>query len=252
MDRAVSAGEAHLTLPEDARVEPSEGPSLRARRLAFRALTRLLRERLTRTSTARVGRLFALGLGVVAAFAAFALRAVDGPAASVEGLVLAAARAAAWLGAGGVALVAADQRAVRDRRDGIEILAMARGATPRGLVAARLVATMSAAFRAVVWPSLVAGAAAVVVSGSAHAALERAGLVVLTVVFAGVTGVTLGALSTISDRLRPTGGRGLFLGLVLLPWAAFDLVGRGVLSVPGALGALLRVGLDLIGLGRLA
>lgn len=226
--------------------------ALAARRRGFRALTRLLAARLRRVRAARLGRYAAIGVGVVAAGLALALRSTDGPAAAVEGFVVGTCRWSAWIGAGSIALSAANLRAVTDRRDGLEILAFSQGVSPRTLAAARLLATSTEATRSILVPTLIVGVAALASSGSGRVALVRVWLLFFAAIFAASSGLVLGALSTLADRLRPAGGRGLLVAVVLAPWAALDLVGRGVYSVPGALGALLSVGLEWLGLGRLA
>ena len=200
----------------------------------------------------RFGRIGAIGIGIVAAGLAIGLRSIDGSSAAVEGFVVGAARYAAWLGAGSVALAAANRRTTTDRRDGLEILALLRGASPRSLAAARVAATSMEAARAVLMPSLVVGLAVLASAGTARAALTRVMLLLVVMVFSLIVGLALGSLATLADRLRPNGGRGFFLAVVIAPWAALDLIGRGSFSVPGALGAVLSVGLDAIGLGSLA
>ncbi len=207
--------------------------------------------RLRKVGAVRLGRFAALAVGVVAAALAIGLRSIDGSTASVEGFVVGAARWSAWLGAGSVALGAANRRASIDRRDGLEILALARGASTRSLAAARVAATSLVATRAVLVPSLLVAFIALASAGTGRVAATRAMLILVVAAFATIVGVTLGSLATLADRLRPSGGRGLFLALVIAPWAALDLIGRGAFSIPGALGSVLSLGLDAIGLGRL-
>jgi len=80
----------------------------------------------------------------------------------------------------------------------------------------------------------------------------RAAALVPIIVFGLVTGAVLGALAVLADIARPTSGRSLFIGTILLPYALFDLLGHPMLSVPGALNGLLSIGLDAFGLGALA
>lgn len=246
MNRPVSAAADSLVAPPRA-----SGASLVARRRAFRALVRLAASRLRKVRGARVGRLLALGVGIVGALVAVGLRIADGPGAAVEGLVVGVGKWAMWIGAGSVALAAANGRTVADRRDGLELMAFSHGASPRTLSSARVVATSLEVARAAMTPSLVVGITALACSGSARTALVRALLLVVLGVFSALGGLSLGAIAAIADRARPAGGRGLFLAVVIAPWAALDLVGRGAFSVPGALGAVLSLGLDAIGLGRL-
>jgi hypothetical protein len=115
-----------------------------------------------------------------------------------------------------------------------------------------VIATSMLAARVVWIPTFIASLAAFATAGSARVAFHRALLFAMLVVFGAITGVTMGVVSTLADRLRPNGGRGLFVAVVLVPWAALDMIGRSSFSLPGALGAVLSLGLDVIGMGRLS
>lgn len=209
--------------------------------------------RLRRVTSARVGRWLALLVLVGFAACAVGLRAIDGPSASLAGLVTATARVSAWIGAGLVALAATNQRAIADRRDGLEILAAMRGATAlRGLPVARFLATGFEATRVVLAPSLGVGVLVISLSGDAHVAALRALVLLPVVLFSAVSGFALALLAVACDAMRPTRGRSFFLGAIILPWALFDLLGHPFLSVPGALNGILSTGLDVLGLGALA
>ncbi len=221
-------------------------------RRALVPIARLLRVRLRAVGSAKIGRMFAWLLLVGFGAAAVWLRATDGPRASIEGLVTAAARTSAWTSAGLVAFAATSQRALADRRDGIEVLAATRGTSLHALGFARFVATGFEAARLILLPALGLGVLAISLAGNVHVAALRAAALVPLTAFGLVSGIVLGALAVASDAARPAGGRSLFLGLVILPWLVCSFLGHPLLSVPGALNGLLSTGLEVFGLGGLA
>jgi hypothetical protein len=236
-------------------VEVPRPVKIAARDLDRRALlsaTWLMRARLRRLTSAKIGRWGAWFFLLAFAAGAIALRAMDGRAAGIEGLVVATAHTTAWLCAGFVALAATNQRTLTDRRDGIEVLAAMRGASTRTLGWARFLATAFEAARVIAIPSIAVGILTTSLSGTAGVALTRATVLLPIAIYAVVTGAVLAFLSVLSDALRPAGGRSFFMGIIILPWALFDLLGHPAISVPGLLGRVLSVGLDALGVGGLA
>lgn len=230
-------------------------PTAATRPLRVRAAERrsglvaLARERLRRTWMAQLGAVLAWGATLVLAVVAAVLRVADGPSATLSVLVVMAAPWVAWLAAGPVALAAADDRARTDRRDGVLALAASRGATPGGLERARVAAAIQSVTSATALP-LVGLALFVTAIGGTSAALKHLAATLLAAVFALACGVTLGGVAAACGRIGERRGRLLFLTVVLGPWMILDLVGRGAWSIPGALGALLDLGVRLAGLER--
>ncbi|MFO0614597.1 MAG: hypothetical protein U0414_18575 [Polyangiaceae bacterium] len=221
-------------------------------RRVFWAHVSWLRARLGRARGARVARFG--GYAVLGTFAgcAVALRSIDGPTAAIEGYVVLAARASAWLCGGLVALSAANQRAWTDRRDGVEILAAMRGVRGRALEVARFASVALEIARSTLVAPWGVGLLAVALAGSASSALSRALVLLSVTLFALVEGAVVGAVAYALDRLRPAGARGLLVAVVVLPWALLDLIGAPGLSVPGFMSGVLGVALRVIGMGRLA
>lgn len=210
-----------------------------------------LRSRLKRARGARFARY--LGYAVLGLFGgcAIALRSIDGRAAPIEGYVVLAARVSAWLCGGLVAISAANQRAWIDRRDGVEVLSAMRGVRGRALEASRWLSVAAEIARATFVPPLAVGLLAIALAGSLKSALLRVWVLLGVLLFALIEGVVLGAVASALDRARPSGARGLLLAVVILPWAALDLVGSPGLSIPGLLGGFLELSLRVIGVGRL-
>ena len=210
-----------------------------------RALVALARERIHRTGGARLGRTFAwLSTGFFAV-TAIVLRISDGELVALSGLLRSAAVWAAWLAGAPIALAAAHDRRGRDRADGIDALAAARGA-PRGAVeAARTLAAMMEAAAAVGVPVVLLAALDAALSGSFRVLGLRLAAMLAVAVFAATTGVTLGGVAAASGRIGGARGRSLFMAIVIAPWLVADFFGHASWSIPGALGALLSFGIGL-------
>jgi len=226
-------------------------PRARARRLG-RALVALARERLGASSLARFGRGGAIAIASGYAVVAVVLRAADGPAAPLAGLVASAAPSIAWIGAGSIALAAAHDRAAVDRRDGIALLAGSRGASSEALAAARVVAAMIAIGRGVGLPLIGLALLVAAIAGSASGAARGLAVTLAALVFSAICGVTLGAVAAACGSLGARRGRSFFVAVVVVPWLLADLAGLGAWSLPGALGAALDTAMRLAGAGPLA
>jgi hypothetical protein len=220
-------------------------------RRAFRALVGLSARRLGRRAFSRVGRILAGFIALVCIGSIVALRVDEGPNASTTSIPLLAARWSVWLAAGPLLLAAAHHRKLTDRKDGIEALALTRGFTSRALGLSRAAATVRSTWLYIAVPALAASIASLLVAGSWAAVRDRALLLGVIGVYASVTALVLGPLAAIADVLSVNRGRTMFLAVLFLPWAVADALGNPSLSVPGALGALLRFGLEIAGLKRL-
>jgi len=212
----------------------------------------LMRARLRRVGSAKIGRWSAVLILLGFSACVVGLGVADGRGASLAGFVTATAKTSAWLSAGFIALAAAHQRSLSDRRDGLEVLASMRGASLRTLGLARFLGTGVDATLVVLVPSVVVDLLTVSFSGNVHVAALRALLLFPIALFSLATGFALSFLAVLADVLRPMSGRSLFTGAIVLPWAIFDLLGHPAISVPGALGGLLSVSLQALGLGGLA
>jgi hypothetical protein len=203
----------------------------------------LARARLRAVRGVRAARVLA-GLTTVGfAGTALVLRTSDGPGASLEGLVITAARWLVWLSAAPIALAAAEDRRAHDRREGIVALAAAHGLPPEALESARTLAAMAEIVSAIGAPLLVLSLLTAALAGHADVALARVGLGLSAGGFVIVTGVTLGGLAAACARVGGPRGRWLFVGLMAVPWMLADLAGHGSWSIPGALGAVLNAAL---------
>lgn len=215
------------------------------RRLLW-SLVRLTRARLARRGLARVGLALAALVALAVGASSLIVRLVDGAEASLGGSVARASLWLAWLGAGPVALAAADRQAARDRAEGLDELAATRGA-PRGwLVAGRALATMAQVALVVAAPLTVVALIAVGLAPSAAAAgcALTQGLGALG--FAAIVGVTIGGLAALAGRAR-RGGPLVLITIVLGPWLIASAFNRAAWSIPGALEAALSL---LLGPGR--
>jgi hypothetical protein len=217
-------------------------PKRRAGLLRMRAVIALIalaRSRLASTGAGRAARLLAVLSIVGFAFAAVMLRVSDGADAPLSGLTLTAARCLAWIAGAPLALAAAGDRTALDRREGIEALAAARGVSPAGLDAARVLAAMSAVGLAVGVPLAGLSVLATAIAGRGAAMLHHAASGLGALIFAVIAGVTLGGAGAACGRLGRRRGRWLLAVVVLGPWVLADLAGHGAWSIPGALDAAL-------------
>src|SRR5580700_10025942 len=122
---------------------PSNRPARAASLARARGVVALARARLRATGGGRAGVI--LGRVAAGGFAAVALglRGVDGADASLSGLVITAAHWVPWLAGAPLALAAARDLSSRDRREGVDALAAARGVSSPGREAARVLAAMA-------------------------------------------------------------------------------------------------------------
>ena len=210
--------------------------------------TRVLRGRglvalASRRLRASVGGRFATvaSILIVLAFAgiALALRSVDGSLSPLEGLVPTAATWLAWAAAAPIALSAARDRRLLDRREGLDALAAGRGFSASALEAARALGAMTTITTALGTPLVVLALFTAALAGSVRLALARLVLAALAAAFALTAGVTLGGLASICARVGRARGRLLLFALVVGPWMLADLLGHGAWSIPGALAAVL-------------
>lgn len=213
--------------------------SLSKRVLRGRGLHALAVRRLRASAGGRIA--LVLSIPVVLAFGgiAVALRSVDGSLASLEGLVPTAATWLAWLAAAPLALAAARDRRLVDRREGVDALAAARGFSASTLEAARSLGAMTAIATSLGVPLVALAIFTAALAGTPRLALTRLGVAVLAAAFAVVAGVTLGGLASICARVGRARGRLLLFAVVAGPWVLADVLGHGAWSIPGALAAVL-------------
>ena len=182
-----------------------------------------------------------LGAGTVALAYAVVAAADGGRDMGVQ-LVGDALRGGCWLGAGPLALSLAADPAGRDRRDGVEQLALLRGVTAEGLALARLWAGMLGAAARVALPALVVCLVLSSTGGDWLLAASALGGVVIAL----LAGALLAALATICARLGAERGRLILLLVVLLPWLLSDRWGGSYLSVVDLLDAAVSVMVQVV------
>jgi hypothetical protein len=180
-----------------------------------------------------------------------ALRVMDGAAAPTLSLPVKAARWSLWLAAFPVALTAAHQRALADRRDGLEVLALVRGFSGRELARARVVAAALRIAWVIALPAALAGVASLASAGTLRAAADRALVLAVIAAYAVLAGLLLGPIAAVCEVLAPLRGRSLFFFVLVASWAIADLLDSPALSITGALGLAMHVALDAVGLGRI-
>jgi len=219
---------------------PAPLPTPRSTR-AFRGrgLVALAARRLRASAGGRIATLASIPVVLAFAGIAVALRSVDGSLAPLEGLVPTAARWLAWVVAAPLALAAARDRRLLDRREGLDALAAARGFSASAVESARALGAMTSITAALGVPLVVLTLFTAALAGSVGLAVARLGLAVLAAVFAVITGVTLGGLASICARAGRARGRLLFFTVVTGPWMLADLLGHGAWSIPGVLAAVL-------------
>lgn len=205
----------------------------------LKPLVALARERLARTTGARVGATLAAVTAIVFGGVAVSIRLAEGQTASVGDVLPTAARWCAWLAAAPVALAAAHARPEVDRRDGIEDLAATRGAWGRELEAARTLATMLEITLVVGAPLLALALLGAGLSGTFSLAWRSLGAALGGVAYAGIVGVTIGGIAAACGRLVARYGRSVLVAVIVVPWLIADLTGQKPLSIPGALDAVL-------------
>lgn len=184
---------------------------------------RLSMRRLSATFGARVGWLGALVVGLVFA----------GSAAAGEDFIMQGVRALCWVAAGPAALAASRAPSLRDRVDGVDLMAGTHGIGAGTLRRSRLAAAALGCALRVVVPTLAMAVTAVVVSAS-FASLPRAGG---AVVAAAIAGAIVGLVAAACGEVGGERGRSLFAAVVLLPWVLGDVWKVPSLSLVGALDA---------------
>ena len=130
-------------------------------------------------------------------------------------------------------------RAVRLRTRALIALCRSRLATSRACRAGRALAAMAAIASAIGVPLALLALFTAALAGHPGPALHRVGLGLGGVIFAVITGVTLGGAGAVCGRVGQARGRWLLLAVIAGPWALADLAGHGAWSIPGALGAVL-------------
>jgi hypothetical protein len=218
----------------------------------FRELTKLLGRRLDRTGIGRFARWGSLLLGMACIAWVVLMRVQDGAHAPTLGVPLKIARASVWLCALPVALAAAHQRRLADRRDGVEALLFSRGIPARAQTAARVVAASVRVARAVMIPAGLAAVASLAAAPNASSLIDRALALFAVGCFAVLVAVVLGPIGALAEVVAPQRGRSLVLGVVVGSWALADLAGNPALSVTGVFGLFLRGLAGTLGLGGAA
>ncbi len=214
-------------------------PPRSMRPLRGRGLIALAARRLRASAGGTIATLAAIPVVLAFAGIAVALRSVDGSLAPLSGLVPTAARWLAWIVAAPLALAAARDRRLLDRREGLDALAAGRGFSASALEAARALGAMTTITTALGVPLIVLTLFTAALAGSVRLAVARLGLAVLAAVFAVIAGVTLGGLASLCARAGRARGRLLLFAVVAGPWMLADLLGHGAWSIPGALAAVL-------------
>ena len=209
------------------------------RLLRGRGLVALAARRLRASAGGRIATVTSIPIVLAFAGIALVLRRVDGALSPLEGLVPHAAAWLAWAAAAPLALSAARDRRLLDRREGLDALAAGRGFSESALEAARALGAMTTITTALGAPLVVLAIFTAALAGSLRLALARVGLAALAAVFAVIAGVTLGGLASICARVGRARGRLLLFALVVGPWMLADLLGHGAWSIPGALAAVL-------------
>lgn len=209
------------------------------RLLRGRGLVALAARRLRASAGGRIAAVASIPIVLAFAGIALALRSTDGALSPLEGLVPTAATWLAWAAAAPLALSAARDRRLLDRREGLDALAAPRGFSSSALEAARALGAMTTISRALGAPLVLLTIFTAALAGSLRLAIARLGLAALAAVFALVAGVTLGGLASICARLGRARGRLLLLAVVVGPWMLAGLLGHGAWSIPGALAAVL-------------
>ena len=205
----------------------------------------LSRSRLAQSTLARVG--FVSGMSLALSLVVFAIivRASDGSAAPLDGLVEAGAAAIAFVAAAPTTLAAATDRRAADREGGIEALAAMRGVHVAHLDLVRTYAAMMLVARTTALPLVTLAIAVAALASSTGMAFRRLGIALGLLAFSVVVGVALGSVAALSARVGGRRGKLVVSAIVLLPWIVGELFGRGIFSIPGALSAALSLIFDI-------
>ncbi|MFS8069777.1 MAG: hypothetical protein ACMG6S_25720 [Byssovorax sp.] len=209
------------------------------RLLRGRGLVALAARRLRATAGGRIATVASVPIVLAFAGIAVALRSADGARSPLEGLVPLAATWLAWAAAAPLALSAARDRRLLERREGLDALAAARGFSSSALEAARALGAMTTIAAALGAPLVLLALFTAALAGSLELAVARLALAALAAVFAVIAGVTLGGLASLGARRGRARGRLLLFAVVAGPWMLADLLGHGAWSIPGALAAVL-------------
>lgn len=211
-----------------------------------------MRLRLARTPGARLGRAATWLLLVLYGGGAIAQRFTEAIPTDVLGYAPSAARTAAWLAAGPIAIAAANARERRDAAEGIEALVGAFGITRAALRGARVVAASLACSLAVAIPAIGTALVAAAIQATPLDGVRALRVVPALAAFAVIAGLLLGLTAIVADRVAPARGRSTLIALVVVPWMVADALGWAGASIPGALDAVLSSALAAVGLARLA
>lgn len=205
----------------------------------------LARARLAQQTLSRVGFVSGMSLAVSLVVFALIIRASDGAAAPLDGLLDTSAASITFVAAAPATLAAASDRRTADREAGLEALTAMRGVHVAQLDLARLYAAMMHIARTTALPLVTLSLALVALASSGSIALMRLGLALGLVAFSAMVGVVLGSAASLSARIGGKRGKLVVAAIVLLPWIVGELFGRGLYSIPGALDATLSLILDL-------
>lgn len=219
---------------------------------AFRELTRLFARRLGETTLARLARFASVAIALLTCSAIVVTRVQDGPDAPLAKLALGATRTSMWLVAVAIALAASHQRSLADRKDGIELIATARGFDGARLGAVRAAAAASLSLRWMLLPAVATGLAAMAGSGSLKTLLARTAILAAVLVFTLLAASVLGALGAVADLLSARRGRTVLLSALLLSALLAEVARDPALSITGGLLTAFKGLLYLAGAGKLA
>jgi len=218
----------------------------------FRQLVRMFSSRLAATRLGRAARFFSVTIALGAVVFIGVIRVSEGAMATTARFATISARWSMWLVAICIALAASHQRAVADRRDGIEMLALARGFDGSRLLAVRALAAFWFSLRWMLVPAICAAVMSMATSGSTSVLFDRAKVLLAVVLFAIASSLVLGPLGAIADGLAPKRGRSVFIAALILSGFLAEIARDPSLSITGGLGQLLRTLLHALGVGRLA
>lgn len=229
---------------------PGAGAEARGRRTqAFRAAIQLCRERVAASRRGRFARGMSFAIVGFAFVVALSIRATDGPAAPVGGLLRKAAIALAWIAGGLLAHAAARDTSAEDRADGVEALVAARGVSASLLRGARSLGATSQMVRSIGAPLVVLSLSTAALAADAPSAARRVIAAALLFAWAVVTAFTLGGIATLCARLFGSRGPSAFLAIVVGERLVAGALGIAAWSIPGALDAVLALALGVAGVG---
>lgn len=228
--------------------DPTSARRVRQRQRWFVAVA-LSRSRLAQSVLSRLGVVSGMSLAVSLVVVAVIVRATDGPAAPLDGLLDAGAASIACVGAVPTTLAAATDRRTADREGGVEALVAMRGVHGAHLELVRTYAAMMQIARATALPLMTLAVAIAALASSGAIALRRIGMMLGLLFFSAIVGVVLGSVASLSARVGGRRGRLTVSAIVLLPWMVGGFFGRGIYSIPGALDAALSLILDIGRLG---